>query len=158
MLKNARIEFFWLGPDKVKEKTIYDHVDVNVSGDEYGINERLSKTRRTLYTLAGLGIRRCGLTVATCSVIFWSVLVPVALYGCKLWSMTGEHTLLMKSFQNYARKNIQRFHPRVPNARILHSLGWNILDRLVHVKKLLFIRSILAMDHNDVIKVVYWKI
>ena len=139
----------------MKEKNNYDQLEVNVSGDDYGINERLSKTWRTLNTLTGLGIRRCGLTVATCSVIFWSVVVPVALYGCKLWSLTGEHTLLLKSFQNYASKKNQRFYPRVPNACSLHSLGWIELDRLVHVKKLLFIRSILAMDHNDVIKVVF---
>ena len=69
--------------------------------------------------------------------------------------MTGEHCQLLESFQLYACKKIQQFHPRVPNACSLHSLGWISLCRLVQIKKLLFVRSILMMDHNDVIRVVF---
>ena len=155
---NSKERSFRLGPEKVLERTNYDHVGVNVSifaGDGTGVDERLSKARRTLNALTGLGIRRCGLTVATCNILFWSVVVPVALYGCELWPMTGEQTLQLESFQNYACKKIQRFHPRVPNACSLHSLGWIRLDRLVQVKKLLFVRSILVMDQDDVVRVVF---
>ena len=157
-IENSKNRTFRLGPEKVKEKTNYDHVGVNVSifsGDECGISERLSKARRTLNALTGLGIRRCGLTVATCSILFWSVVMPVALYGCELWSMTGEHYQLLESFQNYACKKIQRFHPRVPNACSLHSLEWISLSRLVQLRKLLFVRSILVMEHDNVIRVVF---
>ena len=142
-LQNSKNRSFRLGPDMVKEKTNYDHVGLNVSiftGDEYGIVERLSKARRTLNALTGLGIRKCGLTVATCSTLFWTVVVPVALYGCELWSMTGEHCQHLESFQHYACKKIQHFHPRVPNACSLHSLGWISLCRLLQIKKLLFVR------------------
>ena len=156
--ENSKNRSFRLGNEKVKEKTNYDHVGVNVSifsGDEYGISERLSKARRSLNTLTGLRIRRCGLTVATCSILFWSIVVPIALYGCELWVMSGEHSRLLESFQDYASKKIQRFHPRVPNACSRHSLGWISLGRLVQLRKLLFIRSILVMGHDDVIRVVF---
>ena len=106
---NSKVRSFRLGPEKVLEKTNYDHVGVNVSifaGDDHGISERLSKARRTLNALTGLGIRRCGLTVATCSFLFWTVVVPVALYGCELWSMSGEYTLqLVPSKTMHARKS-----------------------------------------------------
>ena len=69
--------------------------------------------------------------------------------------MTGEHYRLLESFQSYACKKIQRFHPRVPNACSLHSLGWISLTRLVQVRKLLFVRSILVMDNEDIIRVVF---
>ena len=98
---------FRLGHEKVKERTNYDHVGVNVSifaGDKCGISERLSKARRSLNALTGLGIRRCGLTVGTCSILFWSIVVPIALYGCELWFMSGEYSRLLESFQDYASK------------------------------------------------------
>ena len=156
--ENTKNRTFRLGQEKVRERTNYDHVGVNVSilsGDDTGIRERLSKARRSLNALTGLGIRRCGLTVATCNVLFWAIVVPIALYGCELWSMAEEQYRLLESFQNYVCKKIQRFHPRVPNACSMHSLGWINLSRLVQVKKLLFVRSILAMDHEDVIRVIF---
>ena len=36
------------------------------------------------YSISGIGIRRKGLNMATCSVIFWSVIAPIATYGCEL--------------------------------------------------------------------------
>ena len=155
---NSKNRSFGLGHERVKERTNYDHVGVNVSifsGDECGIRERLSKARRSLNALTDLGIRRCGLTVATCSILFWSIVVPIALYGCELWFMSDEHSRLLESFQDYASKKIQRFHPRVPNACSRHSLGWISLGRLVQVRKLLFTRSILVMEHDDVIRIVF---
>ena len=41
------------------------------------MEERLSKASRTF----GLGIHYNGLTVFTCSIIFWSVVVPITLFG-----------------------------------------------------------------------------
>ena len=153
--ENSKNRSFLLGHERVKEKSNYDHVGVNVSifsGDECWINERLSKARRSLNALTGPGIRRCGLTVATCSILFWSIVVPIALYGCELWSMSGEHSRLLESFQDYASKKMQRFHP---NTCSRHSLGWISLGRLVQLRKLLFLRSILVMGHDDVIRVVF---
>ena len=69
--------------------------------------------------------------------------------------MSGEHSRLLEPLQDYASKKIQRFHPRVPNACSRHSLGWISLGRLVQLRKLLFIRSILVMGHDDVIRVVF---
>ena len=155
---NSLERVFQLGPDKVSERTNYDHVGNNVSifcNDSGGILERISKARRTFNALTGIGIRKCGLTMVTCNLIFWAVVVPVALFGCELWRLNDESYSLIESFQNYACKKIQRFHPRAPNACSLYSLGWLRLERYVQVKKMLFIRSILSMEDGSVAKTIF---
>ena len=55
--------------------------DEDVSGH---LEDRLSKARRSLNTTSGLGIHSNGLTVATCNVILWSVVVTIALSDAEL--------------------------------------------------------------------------
>ena len=65
---------FSLGDAKVLERLQYDHVGIRASvdiNDITGIEERLAKARKTLNAATGLGIRRNGLTISTCNVIFW---------------------------------------------------------------------------------------
>ena len=127
---------------------------VNVSlfsGDTIGIGEPLIPLQ------ALVSVNVASHIMATCNIIFWSVVVPVALYGCELWLLTSEHIQLLETFQNYACKKIQRFHPRIPNACCMHSRGWIRLERFIQIKKLLFIRSIIAMDGEDVVKIVFME-
>ena len=108
-----------LGNATVKERVLYDHVGIRASTDELdvsGIAERLSKARKTLNAATGLGIRKSDLTMATCNIIFWSLVVPSATYGSEIWHLNGNSLSLLESFQLYAAKKIQRFYYRVPNA------------------------------------------
>ena len=137
---------------------MYEHVGISVCiypHDTSGITNRLTKARRTFNALTGLGIRRSGPTMATCNIIFWSIIVPVALYGCEVWRLNDDSISELENFQNYTCKKIQRFHPRVPNASSLYSLGWMRLERYVQIKKLLFVRSIMAMNDGEVAKVFF---
>ena len=140
---------FKLGNLKVKERLNYDHVGIWTSvllDDVSGVAERVAKARTTFNAATGLGIRRNGLTIATCNIIFWSLAVPTALYGCEVWRMSNKAINLLETFQLYAAKKIQRFYVKVPNACCLYALGWMRLERFVQVKKMLFIRSILVLD------------
>ena len=72
---------FKSGEDRVKEKLTYDHVGVTAclfDSDTSGVEGRLSKARRALIALSGLGIRRNGLSVATCCIICWANLNMLA--------------------------------------------------------------------------------
>ena len=122
-----------------------------------GIEERLSKARRTFNAVAGVGIRSDGLTMGTCSVILWTVVVPAALYGSEAWILNAKSLAAIESFQMYICKRVQRFYSRVPNAPALYALGWMRLERYIEVKKLLFIRSIMMLDDQTLSKIVFCR-
>ena len=88
------------------------------------IEERLSKARKTLNAATGFGIRKNGLTIATCDIIFWSLVLPTALYGCKVWHLNDRSLPMLETFQLYAAKKKQRFVTGVPNICCLCALGW----------------------------------
>ena len=82
----APLREFRLGESIVSERMNYDHVGIQTSvniNDISRIEVRISKARKTLNAATGLGIRRNGLTIATCNIIFWSLVVPTALFGCE---------------------------------------------------------------------------
>ena len=107
--RNASNRIFKLGPAKVKEVTEYDHVDVKTSifpGSTTGVEERVGKARRALNAISGLGIRRNGLNIATCNFIFWTIKVPIAIYGSELWHLNGDSFKILDAFQIYAGKRV----------------------------------------------------
>ena len=147
-----------MGSDKISERLHYDHVGVRASifdDDVSGLEERISKARRTLNAISGLGVRRSGLTIRTCNIIFWSVIVPIATYGCELLFLTEGHVAILEEFQEYAGRKLQRFHARSPRACAFYTLGWVRLERFVEVKKLLFMYSILMLNDDIPIKIVF---
>ena len=155
---NARNRVFKLGPAKVKEVREYDHVGVRTSVDSTncsGLEDRIGKARRALNAISGLGIRKNGLNMSTCNIIFWTIVVPIALFGCELWRMDGHSINILESFQIYAGKRLQRFHPRSPNMCSFIGLGWMRLFRIVQVRKLLFIRSIMVLDDKNLSRKIF---
>ena len=155
---NVQHRAFRLGPAKVSERENYDHVGIRaiISDDDVsGIEERLSKARRTFNAVSGIGIRSNGLTMATCNVIFWTIVVPAALYGSEIWIMNAKAIAIIEAFQIYACKRIQRLYSRVPNAPALYALGWMRLERYIQVKKMLFIRSIMTLDDQTLSRKVF---
>ena len=138
---NADRRFFMLWDDRVREKLSYEHMGVVCclsEDDVSGIEKRLTKAQRALNAVSGLEIRRNGLTVATCSIIFWVVVAPIALFGTELWILNDKSVSLIESFQIYTGKRVQRLFDRSPNSCSFYTLRWLRLERLVEVKKLLF--------------------
>ena len=90
--------------------------------------------------------------MATCSILYWSILVPIVTYGSELWVLSGEEIGELRKFQRYIGRRCQRFPKRSPNFSSYTPLGWMSLDRLIQVKKLLFLRTILVMKDDDINK------
>ena len=59
-----------------------------VYNDNERVQEKIVKGRRSLNACAGVGIRRNGLTMLTCNIIFWAIIVPIVLFGSEIWSLT----------------------------------------------------------------------
>ena len=151
---------FRLGPDRVLEKVNYDHVGIRAKifeDDVSRVEERLSKARRTLNMISGVGVRKNGLTMATCNVMFWTIIIPSALYGSEIWILNEKSIALIDAFQQYACKKLQRFYCKASNTPALYALGWMRLVQFVYVKKMLFIRAILAHDVRNLSKEVICK-
>ena len=149
---------FRLGEAIVSERLNYDHVGIRTSvslTDISGVEERISKARKTLNAATGLGIRRNGLTIATCNITFWSLVVSTALFGSEIWHLNDSILTLLEGFQNYAAKKIQRFYGRVPNACCLYALGWMRLERFIQVKKLMFIRATMALEDQTLSRLIF---
>ena len=80
---NSSYRSFKLGPNKVNERTNYDHVGIRnciFVDDTSGVEERISKGRRTFNSISGIGIWKGGISMATYNIIFWSVVAPTKLY------------------------------------------------------------------------------
>ena len=157
--QNLENRIFKLGKERVKEKVNYDHVGVKVclfKDDETRVKENICKGRRALNAAAGLGMRKNGLTIKTCSLIFWTILVPIITFGSEIWEISENGNLLQ--FQRYAGKRVQRFPSWSPNCSSFFGLGWLRITTYILAKKLIFALTFLRMDIDNIVKSVYRKV
>ena len=110
---------FSLGGTRVREKIYYDHVGVKscVKGDTHvRTEEKISKARKTLNMSTNVAVRKGGLNLNTCNVIYWSVVIPTLLFGCEIWLIKPKDIEMLNAFQRYAAWRLQRLHTRSLNA------------------------------------------
>ena len=146
---------FKLGPQRVPEKCSYDHVGVkNCLFGDYTerLVERISKGRRCFNALCSLGIKKSGITMRTCATLFWSIIIPVVTYGSEIWVLKCHEIELLRKFQQQVGRRCQRFPDRSPNYSAYAPLGWLSIDRMVQIKKLLFVRTMTILDDNAICK------
>ena len=144
-----------LGGQKVKEKERYEHLGVMTTCDEADsskVSDRLCKARKVLNVAIGIGVKKKGLNMSTCNIIFWNIVVPTALFGCEVWCLTTNDIIDIENFQTYAGKRLQRLYIHTPNICGFMALGWMHLEVLMLIRKVIFIRTILLMDDNEVVK------
>ena len=139
---------FKLGHDRVKERLYYDHVGIKscVKGDtSVRTEEKVSKARKCLNMSTSIGIRRGGVNMNTCNVIYWSVVLPTLSFGCEAWFIKQKDLDILMAFQRYAARRIQRLHPRSLNITSVSCLGWMSIFNYIKVRKMIFIRTIVCM-------------
>ena len=145
---------FSLGPEKVSERLYYDHVGVKtcVQGDFHvRTEEKVMKARRVLNMSSSLGMRRGGLNLSTCNLIFWTVIMPILCFGCEIWVIKRRDEELLAAFQRYAARRIQRLHTRSVNITSFFCLGWMSIVNYINALKMIFLRSIIVMrDHMPI--------
>ena len=155
---NATFRTYRLGNEVIKEAQSYDHLGLknNSTGqNRERIVEKISKGRKALNAAVGLGLKPGGLSIKSCSLIFWSLVVPILTFACELWVLNDEDIKLLEDFQAYAGRRIQRFRQSSPRATSYVGLGWIRLEIFVYVKKLLFIRTIAIMNEDSIYRRIF---
>ena len=136
---SARV--FKLAPERVKESLYYDHVGVKtcVKGDTFvRTEEKVSKARKCLNMSTSIGIKRGGINIKTCNVIYWSVVLPTLCFGCEIWFIKQKDIDILLAFQRYAARRVQRLHPRSLNITSVTCLGWMSIINYIKARKLIF--------------------
>ena len=149
--RNIQHRFYRLGSEKVPEKTMYDHVGIKSCNCNKYIartNDKISKGRRALSAASALGIKRGGLSIRACNIIYWSLIIPILTYGSEIWVLKQDDIDALDKFQRYSGKRIQRFPRYTPNETSFRGLGWMRLETYIYAKKLVFIRTILIRDES----------
>ena len=146
---------FRLGQERVPEKTVYGHVGIKCCRfNNYTprTEERISKGRRAFNAVASTGVNKGGINMAVCSISYWSIVIPIVTYGCEVWVLRGDEIEMLRKFQRYIGRRCQRFPKRSPNYSAYSPLGWLSIDRVIQIKKLMFLRTILVMEDDDICK------
>ena len=120
--------------------------------DDTRVKEKIMKARRAFNASSGLGIKKNGLTMKTCSIIFWSIVIPIISFGSEIWTMSTNDYELMRNFQIYAGCRLQRLPMRSPRGCSFFGLGWIRISTFILIKKLLFAITILKMDADCFIR------
>ena len=157
-IEAKKYRIFKLGGDRVEEKLEYDHVGVKacvIAQDNSRVEEKIGKGRRALNATSGLGIRKNGLSMRTCNLIFWTIVVPTLTFGSEIWCIKDKEVELLQSFQRYAGRRVQRFPKRSPKSTCYFGLGWMRIETYIQVKKLLFLLTIISMDNDNRIKIIF---
>ena len=139
----------------MKEAKEYDHVGLKAcTGGSYlnRTTDKIKKGRKTLNAASGIGLRRGGLTMKVCSFLFWSLIVPIVTFASELWVLKDEDINALDAFQRYAERRVQRFPYHSPNETSFVGLGWMRMENYIAAKKLIFIRTIVAMDDTSPMK------
>ena len=143
---------FKLGRDKVMEKLEYDHVGVKactIVDDNDRVEEKVGKGRRVLNATSGLGIRKSGITIKTCNLIFWTIVIPTLTFGCEIWPVKDKDVEKLQKFQRFAGRRIPK---RSPACTSYYGLGWLRIETYIQVKKLLFLLTLISMDKDKRIR------
>ena len=144
-----------IGKNKVYEKANYDHVGVKSCINGRFVDrtiEKVKKGRRAFYSASGIGIKGGGLNMTTCNLIFWTIIVPITLFGSELWVLGEQDLFEIDNFQKHIGRRMQRFHSKSPVQTSFRGLGWIRLETFIYAKKVLYLRTLLCMSDLSVYK------
>ena len=64
----------------------------------------------------------------TGNLLFWSVTVPIILFGSELWVLQASDLHELDLFQRQVGRRMQRLHRRAPTHTSFRGLGWMRLE------------------------------
>ena len=156
-LTNSKNRIFKLGDKRVLERTSYDHVGIKACLYETNnrVEEKICKGRRAFNACSGVGIRKNGLSMKSCNIIFWGIIIPIVTFGSELWVLSDKDYENLCMFQRQTGRRIQRFPARSPSCSSFYGLGWLRITTYILVKKLLFVLTILRLDPENIVRKIF---
>ena len=157
---NSVVRMYRLGTDRVTERSSYDHVGLKCcvyKNYEERTRDKITKGRKALNAAAGLGLKPGGLSMRACSLLFWSLIVPIITFSCGLWVLKEQDLEIIDKFQRYTGRRVQRLPSFSPNETSYAALGWLRLENFIYVKKMLFVRTVMVLDDHSIYKNVFIK-
>ena len=158
--KYSKYRQYKMGTDRVVEKITYDHVGLkNCSNGCYleRTEEKISKARKALCAISGIGFKPGGVTMRVCDFIFSTVIIPILTFAAELWVLKEQDIEALDNFQRYAARKFQRFSKRTPRETSVRGLGWMRIENFIYAKKVIFIRSICVLEEGSMYKDVLQK-
>ena len=134
--RNAQYREYRLVKERVNEKRTYDHLGLKSCTHDQSIRviEKIRKGRKVFNMASGLGLKPGRLTIKTCSLLFWSMIIPIVLYASELWILKDNDIGILDTFQRYIGRRVQRFPSKSPNETSCVALGWIRSELFVYVK------------------------
>ena len=80
--------------------------------------------------------------------------LPSLLFGCEAWFIKYRDMELLRSFQRYAVRRMQRLHYLSLNVTAVACLGWMDIVCFIKAIKIIFIWSIIAMKEYMPIRLI----
>ncbi len=152
--RNREHRSWFLGNERIPEVTNSKHVGITLSIDRSN-SENIKKAcktgKGTFLSLAGAGVRPKGLNPLTSSVLYKSIVLPRALYGCELWNcITNTDMLMLERMHRFCCKQMQGLATRVRSVMVTNMIGLQNIEYFVDKAKLIFLGNVCRLDETAV--------
>ena len=153
--RNKLLRSWSMGDSATEEVDSYNHVGIMLYACSQSDRTKrvVNKGKGLLASLAGVGVKFDGLNPIYSARVWDRMCVPSVLYGCEVWyDLKPSEMLALERLQRYAGRLIQGFHLRTHTEIVIAFLGWISVMGRIRKFKLLFLRKIISMKSNTVIK------
>ena len=140
--KNRITRKWWLSGDSIPECDTQHHLGVlrSVSpSSALRTAERCSSGRSAFFALNGIGSRFGCLHPSTSLRLYTVYCIPILLYGCELWSLTGTELTMLERVHRKVLRTILGLPLRCQGNALLHLLGVPSIKLLICQRQLNFL-------------------
>ena len=150
-----------LGHNSVDESTKYKHLgfccDKYLSLDE-NIKDASNKIKGTLLNLINCGIYEGGFNPITSHHLYITVVLPKAIYGCKLWNnLLPKHISLLETSHRFSIKYMQSLPKRTSTDIALSLLSCKSIEYEIDYRKLIFFGQLCCLPNDYRVKEVFLR-
>ena len=150
-----------LGNDTVSELNTYKHLGITLSkycNRSINVEECCQKLRSTFLTLVHCGLFENGIHPLSAKIVYKSIVLPKALYGCELWdALSDDQTLLIERSHRYCIKQMQAISKYTNSDIALSLIGMLPIAAEIDLRKLKLFGQLCRIDPSFLVKSVFTR-